>query len=106
MNSGMLELFWQFSLFAVILFIVGIYCTLITHNLIRALIGLEILMKAVTLLIIAGGYVTGRIALTQSLVISLVVVEAVVITVAVGVVLDIHRHTNSLDVRKLRNLKD
>ncbi|MDP2922251.1 MAG: NADH-quinone oxidoreductase subunit K [Candidatus Omnitrophota bacterium] len=106
MSAETLQLFWPFGLFTIMLFIVGIYCTLMTYNLIRALIGLEILMKAATLLIIVVGYVTGHTALAQSLVISLIVVEAVVIAVAVGVVLCIHRHNNSLDVRKLRDLKD
>jgi NADH:ubiquinone oxidoreductase subunit K len=106
MNNAAYQLFWSFSLFTVMLFIVGIYCTLVTYNLIRALIGLEILMKGVTLLIIAAGYITGQLALAQSLVISLIVVEVVVIAVSVGVVLDIHRHNNSLDVRKLRDLKE
>lgn len=106
MTSESLQLFLPFSLFAIMLFIVGIYCTLITYNLIRALIGLEILMKAVTLLIIAAGHVTNHMALAQSLVISLIVVEVVVIAVSVGIVLNVHRHNNSLDVRNLRNLKD
>lgn len=106
MNVDIVQLFWPFGLFAIMLFIVGIYCTLITYNLIRALIGLEILMKAATLLIIVAGYLTNHTALAQSLVISLIVVEAVVIAVAAGVVLCIHRHNNSLDVRDLRDLKD
>lgn len=106
MNINLLQLFWPFSLFVIMIFIVGIYCTLITYNLIRALIGLEILMKAVTLSIIVVGYVTDHVALAQSLVITLIVVEVAVITVAVGVVLGIYRHTNSLDVRRLRELRD
>ncbi|MEI8349676.1 MAG: NADH-quinone oxidoreductase subunit K [Candidatus Omnitrophota bacterium] len=101
-----LQLFWPFSLFTIMIFIVGLYCTLVTYNFIRALIGLEILMKAVTLSIIAVGYITNHAALAQSLVITMIVVEVVVIAVAVGVVLGMYRHTHSLDVRKNRELKD
>jgi hypothetical protein len=39
--------------------------------------------------------------LAQAIVISLIVVEAVAITVAVGIVLGIHSHNNSLDARKI-----
>lgn len=92
-------------MFAIMLFVIGIYCVLATRNLIRALIGLEILIKAVTFLIIAAGYMTGHEALAQSLVITLIVIEVVVITVAVGVVLGIHSYNNSLDARNIRNLK-
>lgn len=106
MSIEVLSVFWPFGLFVVMLFIIGIFCTLITYNLIRALIGLEILMKAATLLIIVVGYVANHIALAQSLVITLIVVEVSVIIVAVGIALGIHRHNNSLDVRKLRELKD
>ena len=105
MNTNLLSIFWPFCVFIIMLAVIGIYCLLITRNLIRALIGLELLIKAVTLLIITVGYVNHHIALTQVLVITFILIEVVVITVAFGVVLGIHSHTNSLDVRKIRNLK-
>jgi len=105
MNTQAAQMLWQFGLSAIILCVIGLYCILVTYNLIRVLIGLEILIKAVTLLIIAVGYITGREALAQSLVITIIVIEVVLITVAVGVVLGIRSHNDSLDVRKIRNLK-
>ncbi|MCK9604088.1 MAG: NADH-quinone oxidoreductase subunit K [Candidatus Omnitrophica bacterium] len=105
MSSEVINLFFYYGFFVVMLFIIGIYCVLATFNLIRALIGLEILIKAVTLLLIAVGYVTAHEALAQSLVITLIVIEAVVITISVGVVVGIHSYNKSLDVRKIRNLK-
>ena len=105
MNSETLQLFWSFGPFVVLLSVIGIYCILVTYNLIRVLIGVEILIKAVTLLIVVVGYVTGHAALAQAMVITLIVIEVVVIAVAVGVVLGLHRHNDSLDIRKLRNLK-
>ena len=105
MNGDSLQMFWSFGLFTAMLFIIGFYCILATHNLIRSLIGLELLMKAVTLLMIAVGYVAKCLALIQALVITLIVVEVVVITVAVGVVLGIQNRNDSLDARKIRTLK-
>ncbi|MDD4183252.1 MAG: NADH-quinone oxidoreductase subunit K [Candidatus Omnitrophica bacterium] len=101
MNVEALQIFWPFLLFVIMLFIIGIYCISITFNLIRALLGVEILIKAVTLLIIIAGFVSGRTALAQAVVISLIVIEAVAITVAVGIVIGIHSHNNSLDTRKI-----
>lgn len=89
----------------ILLFAIGSYCLLATHNLIRALIGLEILIKAVTLLVIFCGYKIGNLALAQSLVITIIVIEVVVMTIAVGVVVGIHRHNDSLDARNIRKLK-
>jgi len=105
MNPLSLSLFWPACLFIVILFIIGFYCLLVTFNLIRALIGLELLIKAVTLLLILVGYVTGHEALAQSLVITLIVMEVVIIAVAAGIILGLHRHNKGLDVRHLRSLK-
>jgi multisubunit Na+/H+ antiporter MnhC subunit len=105
MNPDMLHLFWIFGLVVLMLGVIGIYCVLKTYNLVRALIGLEILVKGVTLLLVVAGYVSGHGALAQSLVITLIVIEVVVMTVAVGVVFGIKGHTGSLDVRQIRNLK-
>ena len=89
----------------IMLFIAGLYCILVTRNLMRVLIGLELLTKGVTLLIILGGYMTGRVALAQSLVITLIVIEVVVIAVMAGVILSIYRHTGSLDASNVKSLK-
>jgi multisubunit Na+/H+ antiporter MnhC subunit len=104
-NIELMRAFWSFGLFIIMLFIIGFYCVLVSFNLIRALIGLEILIKAATLLIVVAGYITRHEALAQSLVITLIVVEVVVITVAVGIVIGIRSHNDSLDTRKIRNLK-
>ena len=105
MTASNWQLFLTFDIFVIMLFITGLYCILVTRNLIRVLIGLELLTKAVTLLLIVAGYVTGQVALCQAMVITLIVIEVVVIAIAAGVVLSIHRHNNSIDVREIRNLK-
>ncbi len=98
-------LFWPCSIFISVLFVIGMYCILATYNLVRALIGLELVIKAVTLSLVLAGYVSGHPVLTQALVITLIVVEVVLIAVAVGIVLGIYRHNGSLDVREIRRLK-
>lgn len=105
MSSESLQIFSFFGVFIGIIFIIGFYYILATYNLIRLLIGLELLTKAVTLLIIVAGYISGCIALAQALVITLIVVEVVIITIAAGVVMNIFRHNNSTDSRKTRNLR-
>jgi len=89
----------------VLVAIAGLYYLLVTTNLIRALIGVELMMKAVTLGLILAGRLTGHVGLAQSLVITLIVVEVVVMVVAVGLVLLVHRHTNRLNARELNNIK-
>jgi len=89
----------------IMLFIAGLYCILVTRNLMRVLIGLELLTKAVTLLLIVAGYITGRGALAQAIVITLIEIEVVVIAVMAGVILSIYRHTGSLDAENIKSLK-
>jgi NADH-quinone oxidoreductase subunit K len=96
---------WPLFIFVSLIFISGIYCVIMTNNLIKLLIGLELMIKAVTLLLIVAGYVTNNMANAQALVITLIVIEVVIMTVAVGVVLGIYFYTGSLDARQVRRLK-
>ena len=105
MINDMSQLFWMCSIGAILVFITGFYCILVTFNLIRAIIGMDLLTKAVTLFLILAGYVTGRTGLAQAIVITLIVIEVVVIAVAVGVILCVFRHNKTIDVKLLRNIK-
>ncbi|MFH1452943.1 MAG: NADH-quinone oxidoreductase subunit K [Armatimonadota bacterium] len=105
MNFEISSFFWFFNISVVLLFIAGFYCILVTTNLIRVLIGLELLTKGVTLLIILVGFVTGRMAFAQTLAITLIIIEVVVIAVGAGIIVSVFNKNESLDVRKLRKLK-
>ena len=105
MNPDTLELFRYFIIFIILLFISGVYCILVSFNLMRALIGLEILIKAVTLLIILAGYICGRVALAQAIVLTLIVIEIVIMVVAGGVVLWAFKYNKTIDPRRLSNLR-
>ncbi|MGA2680095.1 MAG: NADH-quinone oxidoreductase subunit K [Sedimentisphaerales bacterium] len=105
MTEEIPQVFGLFSIGAILLLITGFYCLIMTYNLVRALIGLEILTKSVTLFIILAGYVSGRMALAQALAITLIVIEVVVIAVAVGIVLCVYKNIKSIDGRLLRNIK-
>lgn len=105
MDVDTAHIFWHFSIFIILIGICGIYCLLATFNLVRAIIGVEILIKAATLLIILAGYITEQTALAQSLVITLIVIEVAIMVVAGGIILWVFRHHNTIDPRKLMNMK-
>ncbi len=96
---------WMFGSTAIILALIGAYYLIATTNLVRTLIAVELLMKAATLAIIIGGYITNRISLAQSLVVTLIVVEVVVMVVANGVILCIYRNDARIDASTVSNLK-
>jgi NADH:ubiquinone oxidoreductase subunit K len=99
------QLFLAYGVAAVLLLAAGVYYLLVTFNLLRALIAVELMIKAVTLFLVLTGRLTGREGLVQSYVITLIVIEVVLMVVAGGLVLGVFRSTGSISTRRLRNLK-
>jgi multisubunit Na+/H+ antiporter MnhC subunit len=97
--------FWLYFIFFVLVVIDGFYCVLATRNLIRVLIGLELLIKGASFFIIASGYLTGRVALAQAIVITVIVIEVVMVVIGAGAALGFYRRYNSLDVRNAHTMK-
>jgi NADH:ubiquinone oxidoreductase subunit K len=88
-----------------VLFVAGLYCVLFSRNMLRILLGTELLTKAVTLLLVLAGAVTGRVALAEAMVITLIVLEVVAVAVSAGLVVGVYRHHGATRVRLLTELK-
>lgn len=97
--------FWPFMAAVAVLAIAGLYYVMATKNLVRALIGIEVMIKSATLLIILAGKYTGNMGLAQSLVITLIVVEVVLMVAANGIVLCIFRNDDSISTSTVERLK-
>lgn len=91
--------------FVALLVGVGLYCLLTMKNTVKLLIGVEIIAKGVTLALVASGYARENLMVAQSLAITVIVVDVAVIATALALIININRHTKSLDVRKLTKLK-
>ena len=105
MSEQYLQVFWLVGGATVALMFVGAVCMIASRNLIRILIGVELLTKGVTLALAGGGWLSEKTNLAQALIVTLILVEVVVIAVAAGVVIAAHARTRSLDVRQLQRLK-
>ena len=92
-------------LFTLLLLAIGFYSMVVTRNLMRILISVEILTKAVTLLMIGAGYMTGNMAAAQAYVVSIIVIEVMILVVAVGILFGVYKANGTLDTKKLNNLK-
>jgi len=97
--------FWLYFTFFILLLVDGIWCMLATYNLLRILIGLEIMMKSVTFFLVVAGYLSHRMPLAQAMVITVIVIEVVIVVIAAGVILGFFRAHDSLNVRHTRGLK-
>jgi len=91
--------------FAAALVFLGIYCLLSQRNLIKLFIGIEIISKGISLALVATGSVRRSILTAQALTITFIVVEVCVVATALAIIINVYRHTKSLDVRKLAKLK-
>jgi multisubunit Na+/H+ antiporter MnhC subunit len=95
----------MYLIFAGLFLLIGLFAMLTSRNMLRLLIGLEIMAKSVVLTFIMAGYARGETYLTQSLVITFIVVEVSLMAVALALVINAYRNTGSLDIRGLAKLK-
>ncbi|MEA5013256.1 MAG: NADH-quinone oxidoreductase subunit K [Candidatus Limiplasma sp.] len=101
----MTTLFALFVVAAALMVTVAAYGLIVTRNLMRILLSLEVMTKAVTLLIVCAGYTTGRIAVAQSYVITIIVMEVMLLVVSVGIAFGVYRQNGRLNTEDLNNLK-
>ena len=98
-------LFTMFLIATALMLLVGFYSLIVTRNLLRVLLSVEILTKAITLMMIGVGYMTGKMAVAQSFVITIITVEVMILVVATGIVFGVYKQNGGLDTRELNNLR-
>jgi NADH-quinone oxidoreductase subunit K len=84
---------------------VGLYGLLVSRNLIKLLLVLQILAKAVILALVLAGRVSGHPALGQSLATTVIVADTVVAIVGLALAVRVHQQTGTLDVQALSRLR-
>jgi NADH-quinone oxidoreductase subunit K len=87
------------------LFIIGLIGLLSQRQVIRQLFGIKIMLQGVSLGLINAGVANHDIARAQSMVISALIVEAVVMAVALALVVNVYRHYPSGNVDDLDRLR-
>ena len=98
-------LFTLFLIGASLLIAIGVYGIVVTRNLMRIILSVEILTKAVTLVMIGAGYETGNTGMAQSFVITIIVVEVMLLVIATGILFGAYKNNGSLMTDQLNNLK-
>ena len=90
-----------------LMFVIGLACLMVKRDMVRLLIGVEILFNAANLSFIAlstqiAGFVD---PFAHSVVMMAIVLDGTVIAVGLVMVLNVYKHYGTLDIRKLRRLK-
>jgi NADH:ubiquinone oxidoreductase subunit K len=84
---------------------VGLYGLLITRNLIKMVMVLQILVKSAILALVLAGNVGGNPGLGQATAVTVIVVDTIVAVVALALVVQVRRRIGTLDVSQITTLK-
>ena len=84
---------------------VGLYGLLISRNLIKVIVALQLLVKGAMLAMIAAGAASGRVNLGQSLAVTIIVADTVVAVIGLALAIQVKRRIGTLDVNDLATLK-
>jgi NADH:ubiquinone oxidoreductase subunit K len=84
---------------------VGLYGLLITRNLIKVVIALQILVKGAVLALVLAGRASGQIGLGQSLAATVIVADTMVAVVGLALAIQIQRRVGSVDVSAIATLR-
>jgi NADH-quinone oxidoreductase subunit K len=90
-----------------LLLVIGLGCLMVKRDMVRLLIGVEILFNAANLSFVAFSTQTSGFVdpLPHSVVMMAIVLDGTVIAVGLAMVLNVYKHYKTLDIRKLRRLK-
>ena len=84
---------------------VGFYGLLITRNLIKIVMMLQILIKAAVLALVFAGKVSGNLGLGQSTAATVIVADTIVAVVGLALAVQVRQRFETLDVPKISTLK-
>lgn len=89
----------------ILLLAVGFYGLLITRNLIKIVLVLQILVKAVVIALVLAGKASGHIGLGQSIAATVIVADTIVAVVALALAVQVRIRFGTLDLSKISSLR-
>ena len=84
---------------------IGFYGLMASHNLIKIVVALQILVKGALLALVAAGNANGQIGLSQSMALTVIVADTIVAVMGIALGVQIRRRAGSLDVSALSRLR-
>ena len=97
---------WQISMVGVIgLLGVGFYGLLACRNLVKLVIAMQILVKGALLALVAAGSLNGKMNLSQSLVMTVIVADTVVAVMGMALAVQVRRQLGTFDIKALATLR-
>jgi len=87
----MTDLFSGYFMFSFVVFLLGLFCVISQRNLIKIIIGIEIMGKAVILNFITAGFYQGNSGVAQAIVMTAILIDAVIVAVTLALIINVFR---------------
>jgi NADH-quinone oxidoreductase subunit K len=84
---------------------IGLYALLITRNLIKVIVALQIMVKGTLLAMIAAGQAAGQPNVGESLALTIIVADTIVAVVGLALAVQVRRRFGTLDIKALSILR-
>ena len=84
---------------------VGFYGLLISRNLIKLVVALQIIVKGAILALVAAGNMTGHVNVSQSCALTVIVADTIVAIIGLSFAVQMRQQLGTLDIHKLSKLK-
>src|SRR5512133_2725708 len=84
---------------------IGFYCLLITRNLIKVVIALQLIIKGVVIAFMLAAHLAQQDNLGQTLALTVIVADTIVAVVGLSLAVQIRLRTGSLDIKTISNSK-
>ena len=83
----------------------GLAGVLVTRNLIKVVVGLQVLVKGALLALVLAGRLSGHVQIGQSLALTVIVADTIVSVVALAFAVQVRRQFGTLDLQALSTLR-
>jgi NADH-quinone oxidoreductase subunit K len=84
---------------------IGFYGLLITRNLIKVVVALQIMVKGSMVALVVAGNMTGKVNLGQSLALTVIVADTIVAVIGLALAVQVRRYFGTLDLKALTTLR-
>ncbi|MBI9044384.1 MAG: NADH-quinone oxidoreductase subunit K [Anaerolineaceae bacterium] len=84
---------------------IGLYGLLITRNMIKIVVSLQLLVKGAMLILILAGRFANQVEVSQSLALTVIVADTIVAVIGLALAVQIHSHFGNLDIKSISTLK-
>lgn len=93
------------NIMAFVILGLGLLCLMTGKNMLKMIIGIEIIVQAITISFVNGGFVNGNLALGQSMAITVIAIDVIIVAIGLSLIVLTHKLTNSTSVDDLTRLK-